>query len=67
MAENGMTETLNSKRDILLDTSVVASVDAFDSTWDNAMADYMGTGGQAIQDERQQKWEELYGDAENLE
>ena len=49
-AENGMTETLNSKRDILLDTSVSAAPDAFAATYDNAMADYLGSGGQAIMD-----------------
>ena len=65
-AENGMTETLNSKRDILLDTSVSAAPDAFAATYDNAMADYLGSGGQAIMDERAQKWEATYGDAEML-
>ena len=65
-AENGMTETLNSKRDILLDTSVSAAADAFADTFDNAMADYLGSGGQAIMDERAQKWEATYGDAEML-
>ena len=65
-AENGMTETLNSKRDILLDTSVSAAPDAFAATYDNAMADYLGSGGQAIMDERAQKWEATYGDTEML-
>ena len=65
-AENGMTETLNSKRDILLDTSVSAAPDAFAATYDNAMADYLGSGGQAIMDERAQKWEATYGDTDML-
>ena len=65
-AENGMTETLNSKRDILLDTSVSAAPDAFATTYDNAMADYLGSGGQAIMDERAQKWEATYGDTDML-
>ncbi|MBQ1311076.1 MAG: extracellular solute-binding protein [Blautia sp.] len=65
-AENGMTETLNSKRDILLDTAVSASVEDFASVFDNAMADYLGSGGQAIMDERQAKWESIYGDEEML-
>ena len=65
-AENGMTETLNSKRDILLDTSVSAAADAFADTFDNAMADYLGSGGQAIMDERAQKWEATYGDTDML-
>ena len=65
-AENGMTETLNSKRDILLDTSVSAAPDAFAATYDKAMADYLGSGGQAIMDERAQKWEATYGDTDML-
>lgn len=65
-AENGMTETLNSKRDILLDTSVSTSVENFAATFDNAMADYLGSGGQAIKDEREAKWNSIYGDAEML-
>ena len=65
-AENGMTETLNSKRDILLDTSVSAAPDAFAATYDNAMADYLGSGGRAIMDERAQKWEATYGDTDML-
>lgn len=65
-AENGMTETLNSKRDVLLDTAVSASVEDFASVYDNAMADYLGAGGQAIMDERTAKWEALYGDADML-
>ena len=65
-AENGMTETLNSKRDVLLDTAVSASVEDFASVYDNAMADYLGAGGQAIMDERAAKWEALYGDADML-
>ena len=65
-AENGMTETLNSKRDVLLDTAVSASVEDFASVYDNAMADYLAAGGQAIMDERAAKWEALYGDADML-
>ena len=65
-AENGMTETLNSKRDILLDTSVSAAADAFADTFDNAMADYLGSGGQAIMDERAAAWEATYGDTDML-
>jgi len=43
-----------------------ASVDAFESVWDEGVADYLGSGGQAIIDERTQKWEATYGDAENI-
>ena len=30
------------------------------------LADYMNSGGQAIMDERAEKWEATYGDAEQL-
>lgn len=65
-AETGMTETLNSKRDILFDTSVSASTDEFDSVFDSAMTDYLQSGGQAIIDERKSAWEKVYGDETNL-
>ena len=65
-AENGMGTTLSSKRDILLDTAMSCPVDQFESTWENGMNDYLSAGGQAIQDEREQAWNNLYGDAEML-
>lgn len=65
-AENGMGTTLSSKRDVLLDTAMSCPVDQFESTWENGMNDYLSAGGQAIQDEREQAWNNLYGDAEML-
>jgi putative aldouronate transport system substrate-binding protein len=66
-AEDGMGEALASKRDEVYDTAVVAAADAFDTTWDNAMADYLSAGGQAIIDERTTAWEAAYGSATSLD
>ena len=65
-AEDGMGEALSSKRDIVYDTALAASTDAFDSTWDTAIADYLSSGGQAIIDERTSAWEAVYGGSESL-
>ncbi len=64
-AEEGMGTALAEKRDIAYDTAVTASVDKFDKVWDDAMEDYLSSGGQAIIDERTEKWEATYGDAVN--
>jgi len=66
-SEDGMGEALASKRDEVYDTAVVAAADAFDTTWDKAMADYLSAGGQAIIDERTTAWEAAYGSATNLD
>ena len=63
-AEDGMGPALSEKRDILYDTAVSASVEDFDSVWDFGMQDYLDAGGQAIMDEREEKWNAAYGDAE---
>ena len=55
-----MGEALSAKRDEVYDTSVVASVDSFDATWDAAMNDYLSAGGQAIIDERTSAWDAVY-------
>lgn len=65
-AEEGMGTVLSEKRNILWDTAVTASVENFDQVWDNAMADYLSSGGQAIIDERAEKWTAMFGDAEQL-
>lgn len=65
-AEEGMGTALAEKRDILYDTAVVAPVDQFDSVWDSGMADYLSAGGQAIMDERAEKWTATFGDADML-
>ncbi len=65
-AEADVGDTLTSKRDELFDNSVVASEAEFDSVWDSYMEDYLSAGGQAIMDERLEKWEEYFGDADML-
>ncbi len=65
-AEAGVGDTLSSKRDQVYDNAVVASEADFDSVWDSQIADYLSSGGQAIMDERAEKWEEYFGDATML-
>ena len=63
-AEEGMGPALSEKRDIIYDTAVVAPIDEFSSVWDNGIAGYLSAGGQAIIDERTQKWVEIFGDTD---
>ena len=65
-SEEGMGPALSEKRDIAYDLSVSASVDQFDSVWDQQMADYLSAGGQAIKDERTEKWTATFGNTESL-
>jgi putative aldouronate transport system substrate-binding protein len=65
-AEEGQGTALSSKRDIIYDNAVVASVDDFDKVWDDGIADYLSSGGQAIIDERTEKWEATFGDTDML-
>jgi len=65
-SETGVGEALSSKRDQVYDTAVSAAADAFESTWESGMADYLASGGQAIIDERTTAWEATYGDATEL-
>lgn len=65
-AEEGIGETLKNKRDVLWATSIVASPDKFDAVFDAAMEDYLRAGGQAIIDERTEKFELYFGDLEWL-
>ncbi|MCQ2519525.1 MAG: extracellular solute-binding protein [Lachnospiraceae bacterium] len=64
-AEEGMGEALAAKRDIVYDNAVVCSVEDFDKVWDEGMADYLASGGQAIIDERTEKWDAVYS-TENI-
>ena len=66
-AESGMGQALKEKRDEILNRAVVAPVDQFDKVYDEGMADYLRSGGQAIIDERKAKWEEIYGDKTMLD
>ena len=65
-AEAGIGDTLSSKRDQVYDQAVVAPVDQFDAVWDEFYNDYLASGGQDIMDERAEKWEQFFGDAEML-
>lgn len=66
-AENGMGEALGAKRDIVYDTAVVADPANFDQVWDDAIADYLASGGQAIIDERTTAFEGVYGSATSVD
>lgn len=65
-AESGLATALGDKRNVLYDNAVVAAVDQFDKVWDDGMADYLSSGGQAIIDERLEKWNATYGDSTSL-
>lgn len=65
-AEEGMGPALSEKRDVAYDNSVIADPEAFDSTWDSYMEDYLSSGGQAIADERAEKWTATFGDVDTL-
>lgn len=65
-AEEGQGPALSEKRDIVYDTAVTASVADFDAVWDAGMEDYLSSGGQAIMDERAEKWAATFGDADML-
>lgn len=65
-SEEGQGPALSEKRDVAYDLSVSAAVDQFDTVWDQQMADYLGAGGQAIIDERTEKWEATFGSATAL-
>lgn len=60
-AEDGQGQALKEKRDTILNQSVVAPVDKFDSIFDSGMKDYLNSGGQAIIDERKEAWERQFG------
>ena len=65
-AEEGIGTALGEKRDIIYDNAVIAPVDSFDQVWDDGVADYLKSGGQAIMDERAEKWVATYGDVDML-
>ena len=65
-SEEGMGPVLSEKRDIVYDTAMSASEADFDAVWDQALEDYMNAGGQAIMEERKEKWEAAFGDADML-
>ncbi len=65
-AEAGVGDTLTAKRDQLFDQAVVAKEADFDTVWDSLMSEYLSAGAQDIMTERQQKWEEYFGEATML-
>ncbi len=65
-AEEGQGPALAEKRDIIYDTAVTAAADKFDSVWDSGMNDYLSSGGQAIMDERAEKWTATFGNVDQL-
>ena len=65
-AEEGIGDTLSQKRDIAYDKAVVASTADFDKVWDDEIKNYLSAGGQAIIDERTEKWEEFFGSSDML-
>ena len=65
-SEEGMGTALSEKRDIVYDTAVVASTEEFDTIWEEGLADYLSSGGQAIIDERNEKWAATFGDTDKL-
>ncbi|MBO5985806.1 MAG: extracellular solute-binding protein [Lachnospiraceae bacterium] len=65
-AEEGIGDTLSQKRDIAYDKAVVASTADFDKVWDEEIKNYLSAGGQAIIDERTEKWEEFFGSSDML-
>jgi len=65
-AESGVGDTLSAKRDQVYDNAVVAKPADFDSVWASGIADYLSAGGQAIIDERTQKWTQFFGNSDML-
>lgn len=65
-SETGMGPALSEKRDVVLNQAVVAKPEDFKQVFDAGMQDYLASGGQAIMDERAEKWEAMYGDATEL-
>ncbi len=65
-AEEGMGPALSEKKDVVFDNAVIAATDEFDSVWDAGMEDYLSSGGQAIIDERTEKFEATFGDVDML-
>jgi putative aldouronate transport system substrate-binding protein len=59
-AEEGMGPALSEKRDNFLVQAVSCSPDQFDAVFDAGMQDYMNSGGQAIIDERAEKYAQFY-------
>jgi len=59
-SEEGQGAALKEKRDKLLSQAVVAKPEDFDTVFDSGLQDYLRSGGQAIIDERKEKYENFY-------
>lgn len=66
VSEQGQGPALGEKRDIIFSTAVSAAADQFEQVWESGIADYLSSGGQAIMDERAEKWVATYGDVDQL-
>jgi putative aldouronate transport system substrate-binding protein len=64
ISESGMSEVLADKRNTLYANAIRASVADFDAVYDRGMAEYLASGGQAIIDERTQKFDMFGPDGE---
>lgn len=60
-AEEGMGQVLKEKRDILLANAITCKPEEFDSVWELYYNDYMNSGGKAIIEEREAKYNQYYG------
>ncbi|MCL1964614.1 MAG: extracellular solute-binding protein [Firmicutes bacterium] len=61
-SEEGVDEMLKQKRDAFLAQAIVAKTEDFDKVFDEGMADYLTSGGQAIIDERAAAYAKYYGE-----
>lgn len=57
---------LTGKRDETFAKAITAAPADFDSVWDTGMSEYLAAGGQAIIDERTEKWDATYS-SENIQ
>ncbi|MDR1325108.1 MAG: extracellular solute-binding protein [Treponema sp.] len=66
-SEEGMGQVLDNKRDAIYAKAISASVSQFDSVFDSGYRDWLGSGAQAIMNERSAKWKEYYGDKTSVD
>ena len=66
VAESEQGSALPDKRNVLLANAVRANPGEFDAVWDAGMQEYLNSGGQAIINERAERWAQFYGDADTI-
>lgn len=59
-SEEGMGTVLSEKRNNLLVQAIVAKTQEFNNVWDRGFLDYLRSGGQAIINERTQKYDKVF-------